>query len=127
MTGISQSRAPDHGGEQGFQFAALLPAALLAAIGLIGLVALTLSREAIEGQFLVIGRPSLGRDAVTNLVLQAGGGVIAFGGLPNVAIAASQSDQFLPMARANGAWLAIPAPAIFGCLTGGGSGEGIAQ
>lgn len=94
-----------------------LPAGVLALAGLAALVVLTLGTggEA-RGQYLVIGPPGMGHDAIAATITRAGAGVVGFARLPNVAIAWSEDPQFPAAARAQGAWLVLPASGLTGCI-----------
>lgn len=96
-------------------------AAILGVAGLIGIAAMTLLGPGTSGQFLVVGPPALGRDGVIGIVFRAQGAVVDVGGLPNIAIAAADRPDFAQALRAEGAWLVMPSPRIFGCFTGTGA------
>ena len=94
-----------------------LPAGALALAGLVALVVLTLGAGSkARGQYLVIGPPGIGHDAIAATITRAGAGVIGFARLPNVAIAWSEEPQFPAAARAEGAWLVLPAFGLTGCI-----------
>lgn len=94
-----------------------LPAGALALAGLAALVALTLGTGSdARGQYLVIGPPGIGHDVIAATITRAGAGVVGFARLPNVAIAWSEDPQFPTAARAEGAWLVLPAFGLTGCI-----------
>lgn len=94
-----------------------IPAALLAVLGMAALVVGSLFASAVEGQYLVIMSPTLGRAQVLDRIFDAGGGVAGFGGLPNIAYAITDQPGFKATIREGGAWLVLPAPRILGCST----------
>lgn len=96
----------------------LAPAAVFGAAGLVALIIATLLGAGNSGQMLVFGPPALDRDRVTGIVWQAGGTVIDFGGLPNVAIATAMTERpdFAEALKAAGAWLVLPSPRLLGCF-----------
>lgn len=94
-----------------------LPAALLAAVCIMGLTVASLVASPVKGQFLVIGPVLQGRGGVLDIVQRAEGGILGFGGLPNIAIAAADHPDFAQSLRDNGAWLVLPSPGPLGCFT----------
>ena len=100
-----------------FRVRDMLPAGILALLGLIGLVVASLSAGPSTGQYLVIAAPWQGREQVADLVWRAGGGVAGFGNLSPVAVAMSDQPGFAGMLRKQGAWIVLPAPRALGCFT----------
>lgn len=96
-------------------FRALLPAVLLALIGLMGLVAASLSSGSVGGQYLVLSAPWRDREQIVDLVWRADGGVVGFGAAPFLTIAMSSNPNFVSLARDQGAWLVLPSPILLGC------------
>ena len=92
-----------------------LPAAALALVGLTGLAGYTLLRGGAGGQYMILTRPDLPRGTLIDRVHQAGGGVLAFGWLPGVAVALSDDPDFPDRMRRAGAWGVTPAPGLLGC------------
>lgn len=90
--------------------------------GLAALAVATLLSSAVPGHFVVVTRPGLKPGQIMDLIYRAGGGVTGFGGLPNLALAISDDPGFQGAARAQGAWLVLPAPRFLGC-TATGIGE----
>ena len=95
-----------------------LPAGVFGIAGLVMLVFATLQGPGIGGQLLVIGPPVLDRGKVAQIIFRAGGSVVDFGGLPNIAVAVGDRTGFAAALRAEGAWLVTPSPRLFGCFTG---------
>lgn len=94
----------------------LAPAILFLVIGIPALVLGSLMTSTVPGQYLVITGPGADRGELLDLVHRSNGGVVAFGGLPGIAIAASEDPGFTETVRAEGAWLAIPSPRLIGCI-----------
>lgn len=94
---------------------AVLPAAMLACAGLAGLVAHTLLRGGASGQYLILVRPDLPQGMIIDKVHRAGGGVLAFGWLPGVAVTLSDDPDFPDRMRRDGAWGVVAAPGNLGC------------
>lgn len=107
---------PDQDQEQGSRLGDFLPAIALAGFGIAGLAIATLFASHIDGQYLVIMPPSIAQPEVLDMVYRAKGGVVGFGGLSNIVIAASDKPDFEAAMRAAGAWLVMPSPRIFGCF-----------
>lgn len=106
-----------------FRVRDMLPAGILALLGLIGLVLASLSAGPSTGQYLVIAAPWQGREQVADLVWRAGGGVAGFGGLSSVVVAMGDGPGFAETLRAQWAWIVLPSPRGLGCFTapdGGG-------
>ena len=99
----------------------LWPAVALGLTGLVWLAGTTLAGAGIGGQLLVIGPPAIDRTGVNGIVWQAGGAVIGHGGLPNIAIAASDQPDFAGALKAAGAWLVLPSPRLLGCFSDTGA------
>lgn len=94
----------------------LWPAAAVSVLGLLVLVALTLtSGGQAGGQYVVMTAPSRTHGAVIGVIHRAGAGVVTLGALPNVAIAWSEDPGFAAAARAQGAWLVTPTSGFAGC------------
>lgn len=92
------------------------PAVVLLLVGLLGLAVATLMATPVHGQFLVLSP----KDSATQLieaVYQAGGGVVGLGGLPGIAIAASDNPDFEHAILAHGAWVVMPSPRVLGCMS----------
>lgn len=107
----------------------LWPAIVLGLCGLVWLVGTTLANTKLAdsgsgGQLLVIGPPATDRTGVYGIVWQAGGAVMGHGGLPNIAIAASDQPDFAAALTAAGAWLVLPSPRLLGCFSDAGTGTG---
>lgn len=98
----------------------LLPAAALAMLGLAALAPLALAPTQATGQYVVIAAPLADRRSVADTIHRAGAGVMAFGRLPNVAIAWSTDAGFPALARAQGAWAVWPTSGGAGCATRAG-------
>ncbi len=94
-----------------------LPAATLLLIGLIGLIAATLTGAPRNGQYLVISAPWSTPAQTINLVRSADGTLIESGRFANIAIAGSADGDFAQHASQAGAWLVLPSPLKSGCLT----------
>lgn len=94
-----------------------IPAAILAVLGICALVIGSLFSSAVEGEYLLIMQPSLTRAEVLDRIFDAGGGVVGFGGLHNIAYAITDQPDFKASIRADGAWFVLPAPRILGCST----------
>lgn len=94
----------------------LLPAMAVACLALLCLVVVNLmtGKEA-SGRYIVIAAPSFDRGAVTEMIHDAGAGVVAVGMLPGVAVAWSDDPGFADAARARGAWMVAPTSAFAGC------------
>lgn len=94
---------------------AYVPAALLIAIGIIGLAVASVSAPDGSGRYLVIGAPGVRMSDMINIVSAADGRLIEPGRFSNIAIAWSDSADFAAATRQSGAWLAIAAPDGGGC------------
>ena len=95
----------------------LIPAVAFGIAGLFVIGLATLSGPGAGDQVLVIGPPALDREGVVDIVLRAEGAVVDVGRLPNVVIAVADRPDFTRALREHGAWLAVPAPQPFGCIT----------
>lgn len=95
----------------------VMPALAALAVGLICLVLGTLLTKTIPGQYLVVTPLDAGRVEMLELVYAANGGVVGFGGLPNIAIATSVDPGFKQAALAGGALFVMPSPRLLGCIT----------
>lgn len=94
----------------------LLPAMLLAGVGLPCIVALKLAGAGDPSdRYVVVAPPISGSRAVIGIIIEAGGGVVSTGTLPGTALAFSDDPAFPAMARAKGAWLVSPTEAFTGC------------
>lgn len=107
----------DGGDEPAFRIRDLLPAGVLALLGLIGLVVATLSTDAAPGQYLIVAAPWQGREKLAEMVWRAGGGVAGFGGLSSVVVAMGDGPDFAETLREQGAWIVVPSPRGLGCFT----------
>ncbi|MFD1880892.1 hypothetical protein [Paracoccus pacificus] len=94
-----------------------LPAVGLLLAALMALIVFNLLSTAVPGQYLIIARPGIGRVEMLDIVFRANGGVVGFGGLSNVAIAASADPGFSKAVRVPGVWLVMPSPRLLGCFT----------
>lgn len=97
------------------RLAALWPALLLVALGFLGLVAGTLTANAVPGQYLILAAPWRSPAQMLDMVWRADGGIAGFGALPGTVIAMANRPDFAEAARAQGAWLVLPAPTLLGC------------
>ena len=95
----------------------VLPAFLVLIVGLIGVAVMTLVTDSVPGQYLLVMRPGVGKAAIIDIIYQAKGGVVGFGSLPNLAVAASDDPDFKQAALAGGAFLVLPSPRLLGCFT----------
>ena len=120
------SGGADDGDEPAFRIRDLLPAAVLALLGLVGLVVATLSMNAAPGQYLVVAARWQGREKLAEMVWRAGGGVAGFGGLSSVVVAMGDGPGFAETLRAQWACIVLPSPRGLGCFTApdGGGHEG---
>lgn len=105
------------------RFRDLWPALALGLTGLIWLAGITLAGTGAGGQLLVIGPPAFDRSGVQGIIWQAGGAVIASGGLPNIAIAVADRPDFASALTAAGAWFVLPSPRLLGCFGDSGAGR----
>lgn len=98
----------------------ILSIALMIVLGLLGLVALTISASGMDenGHYLVISAPSFSADLVINAISAAGGAIVDKGTFKNAVFAWSDSPDFPTAAREAGAWFVISASGFAGCLTG---------
>jgi hypothetical protein len=94
----------------------LFPAALLLALGLVGLAIASLLQASTSGWYLVIAPPGSSLADTINLVRTADGRLVQRGAFPNIVIAGSNRRDFPAALRNAGAWLAIAAPASVGCM-----------
>jgi hypothetical protein len=102
-------------GEQ--DWAALCKVGLLVVLVLAMLVAVRVLGRATPGQYMVLTSPSVLAADAMDLVYEAGGGVMTFSAVPGLVIAKSAAPDFAQMVRLRGAWLVLPAPGRFGCLS----------
>ena len=101
----------------GFTLRDLAPAATLLTVGLIGLLAASLSGPGRSGQYLIVAAPWASLGQTINLIGSADGRLVEPGRFPNIAIAASSQADFAERARFAGAWLVFPSPRIAGCFS----------
>jgi hypothetical protein len=94
----------------------LFPAALLLALGLVGLAIASLLQASTSGWYLVIAPPGSSLADTINLVRVADGRLVQRGAFSNIVIAGSNRRDFPAALRHAGAWLAIAAPAGVGCM-----------
>lgn len=97
--------------------AGLAPAMALAGVGLAALIGAALMRDGPPGQFLVLLPPVTDAGRAMVAVHAAGGGVIRHARLPGLVVAISDRDDFRDRMRQQGAWMILPAPGDFGCVT----------
>lgn len=95
---------------------AILPALVLAVAGLLALCVYSLTRDGIEGQFLVVMSPLLAPTQILDRVHAAGGGVVGMTALPGMVVAISDKAGFREAMRARGAMLVMPASGRLGCV-----------
>ncbi|MDN5567443.1 MAG: hypothetical protein L0G27_01610 [Paracoccus sp. (in: a-proteobacteria)] len=91
------------------------PALALLSVGIAGLAVATVMATAVQGQFLVVG-PGLDPARLMDVVYRAGGGVVGLGGVPGVAIAASDDPGFRAAVLSQGAWFVMASPRLLGCF-----------
>jgi hypothetical protein len=101
---------------RGAAFRDFLPALILLAIGLVGLLTASLSGDGRGGQYLVIAAPWSGYGRTIQAIRGADGALAAVGGFGNIAIATSSRRDFADRARQGGAWLVLPSPRLVGCF-----------
>lgn len=94
---------------------AYVPAALLIAVGVIGLAGASATAPDDSGRYLVIGAPGVRMADMVNMVSAADGRLIEPSRFSNIAVAWSDSADFAAATRRSGAWLAIAAPDGGGC------------
>lgn len=98
----------------------LIPALSLLLIGLVALLAASVSSAATDataarGQYLVVLPPWSSAGQTFSLVAAADGAMVQPGRFPNIAVAASFDKGFADMAREAGAWIVVPSPLLAGC------------
>jgi|TARA_B100001765_G_scaffold214269_1_gene181900 hypothetical protein len=103
-------------GEQSSGWADALPALVLLVLGLAGLATATILTSTVPGQYLILARPGTATGAILDMVYRARGGIVGFGGLPGIALAASDDPGFAEAVRAEGAWIVLPSPKLLGCF-----------
>ena len=122
MKGMDRrSRVNRHGAKA--PLLAWMPAALLLLAGLMGLGAASLLRGGVPGWYLVMTPPGSTLADTVNIVIAADGRLVQTGRFPNIVIAGSPRPDFPSALRRAGAWLAIPAPQVAGCLAPSSSQE----
>jgi hypothetical protein len=96
------------------------PAGMLCAAGIAGLGAASLLAATPgagdAGRWLVVAAPGTRLATMVNIVAAADGRLVQPGRLSNIVIAASARPDFPAALSRAGAWIAIPAPALGGCL-----------
>lgn len=93
-----------------------LPAALLLVGGIGALGVAWVTTGPVSGQYLIVTPPGSTLPATINLVRTARGRIAGMGYFSNIVIANSASADFAVTLRKTGAWLAVPVPALAGCL-----------
>ena len=74
-------------------------------LGLAGLATASILTSTVPGQYLILARPGTATGAILDMVYRARGGIVGFGGLPGIALAASDDPGFAEAVRAEGAWI----------------------
>ncbi len=100
-----------------------LPALLLLAVGLSGLVIASLWPSSDSRQYIVVTTPGSTLAQSFSVVAMAGGGVIEVGRFPNIIIAASTRSDFPQSLRKAGAWLILSPGRLRGCFETGMAGD----
>lgn len=85
-------------------------------MGLGGLGAAWVTTGPASGQYLIVTPPGSTLPATINLVRGAHGTIAGVGYFANVLVANSSRPDFPLALRKAGAWLAVPVPALTGCL-----------
>lgn len=115
IKGMDQrSRVNRHGAKTSLR--AWIPAVLLLLTGLVGLGTASLLRGGVPDWYLVMTPPGSTLADTVNIVIAADGRLVQAGRFPNIVIAGSPRPDFPSALRRAGAWLAIPAPQVAGCL-----------
>ncbi|WP_378944690.1 hypothetical protein [Paracoccus sp. R86501] len=116
MSDIRNGYATGPMGEAPASWIDFAPALALLLAGIVALAVATLVASPVQGQYLVLA-PGAGGGQLTDLVYRAGGGVVGLGGLPGIAIAASDDPDFRSAMKAQGAWAVLPSSRLLGCFT----------
>lgn len=99
----------------------MIPALLLAVMGIAALAWVAASRdaqaaEASRGEVVVVAGPGATLAQTIAIVARAGGSIVAPGRFANVVVAASPYAHFADALRREGAWAVIASPRLAGCI-----------